>query len=605
MTFFSLAQAIVSTAGTILICAAIALIGFGLYVAYLLPRVRRLLADMAEVNRKLDEFQDDLAFAAGFEEFNAGIREHRLVGHPWREFSDTLVPPLPTDPHPVFRNSHDPSHYFNLASLLEGHVNVRFIAAVPGYMTGLGILGTFIGLVAGIYLASLGMNAADVQKMRDALQPLLSGAALAFWTSIVGLICSLIFSVAEKRAFYRIEQAICRWNDNLDRRLRRVTPEQLGAEQIAEASKQTLQLERFNTDLAVSIAKALNAELAHSFAPRFDQLVQGLGDLKNQQVEFSSELLTTVSRDISKSVAGAAGSEMTAVAQTLNSLVTVLQQTAGSLAQGHREMTVAVESIIEKMQGAFGQSTSQLTDETTRAISQLTTYLDAASGAAASNLRTASQDAAGALTGAAGTLIESLQTASGGAADAMLAAAREAAASFAQSAGAIQTSCAQHERSLEKANTVVRATTEAVGALNGVVAALQQTHGAFHTSVQPLQDAIARLAHTQQTVTGQLEQTRQLASSLTDAGEQMKHTLATMQQVWTNHERRFDELDDSAEKFFGQIREGVDAYTTSIRGFVGELDASFSKSLRELSSVVNELDTTVDGLEQVMRRQAV
>ena len=64
------------------------------------------------------------------------------------------------------------------------------------------------------------MDTSDLQKMRSSLQPLLSGAALAFWTSICGLLCSLAFSIAEKGQFHRIEKALARWNEGLDQRLK-------------------------------------------------------------------------------------------------------------------------------------------------------------------------------------------------------------------------------------------------------------------------------------------------------------------------------------------------------------------------------------------------
>lgn len=603
MSFQPIAQAIVSNTGNVLLCGGIVLIAVALYFAYLLPRTRRTKRELVDAVRRLEDIPDDIALAREFEEFNVFAQDHPLLGHAWREFTETLLPPSEASRPPVFRNSHESSQYFNLETVLEGRLNTRLIGAVPGYMTGLGILGTFIGLVAGIFLASKGMDAGDIQKMRGSLQPLLSGAALAFWTSICGLICSLLFSVGEKRQFHAIEQTINRWNDALDRRLRRVTPEQLVAEQVAEATKQTLQLERFNTDLAVSIAQALDRQLSQSFSPRLDQMVTGIGDLKSHQATFSQDLMTRVSSEISRSVSGAAGTEMAAVAETLRSLVAVLQQSAGALSQGHGEMASAVDSIIQRMQTAFGDSSAHMNQEMGRAIEKMVTYLDAAGGAAAGQLRNASQDAATALSGAADRMTTSFEVASSGAAERLTVAAKDVAALFVQSSGSIQQSFGQYERTLERVQGVLQASGDAQASLRGVVQALQETHGAFRASVLPLQQAINRLGDVEQGMGAQLQNTRDLAQSLTGTAQEMKTSLVTLQQAWASHERRFEDVDRSAEKFFGQIREGVDAYTASIKGFVGQLDAQFAKALGELSSVVNELETTVDGLEQVMRNQ--
>ncbi|TOQ08322.1 hypothetical protein CGH04_20465, partial [Vibrio parahaemolyticus] len=68
---------------------------------------------------------------------------------------------------------------------------MRYFNSVPNKLTGLGILGTFLGLVAGIYLASSGIGSNNIDEAKGALSHLLDGASLAFLTSIAGLITSM------------------------------------------------------------------------------------------------------------------------------------------------------------------------------------------------------------------------------------------------------------------------------------------------------------------------------------------------------------------------------------------------------------------------------
>lgn len=72
------------------------------------------------------------------------------------------------------------------------------VAQIPGTLTGLGILGTFIGLIVGIR----GIGFSSVDAALSSVQTLLAGIQIAFYTSIAGVILSLLFNIT-----YRIS-----WN---------------------------------------------------------------------------------------------------------------------------------------------------------------------------------------------------------------------------------------------------------------------------------------------------------------------------------------------------------------------------------------------------------
>lgn len=65
---------------------------------------------------------------------------------------------------------------------------------VPETLTGLGILGTFVGLIIGIG----GIGFSSVAAAITSLQTLISGIEIAFYTSIVGLILSICFNLTYK-----------------------------------------------------------------------------------------------------------------------------------------------------------------------------------------------------------------------------------------------------------------------------------------------------------------------------------------------------------------------------------------------------------------------
>jgi len=64
-------------------------------------------------------------------------------------------------------------------------------AQIPGTMTGLGILGTFLGLLMGLR----GINFMTVEAALASVETILAGINTAFYTSIAGLILSVFFNV--------------------------------------------------------------------------------------------------------------------------------------------------------------------------------------------------------------------------------------------------------------------------------------------------------------------------------------------------------------------------------------------------------------------------
>lgn len=84
----------------------------------------------------------------------------------------------------------DPEEYIN-EDLLD-RVGMNFFnSAVSGALTGLGILGTFLGLSMGLG----SFNGEDIFTISDNVGPLLSGMKVAFHTSVYGIFFSLIFNV--------------------------------------------------------------------------------------------------------------------------------------------------------------------------------------------------------------------------------------------------------------------------------------------------------------------------------------------------------------------------------------------------------------------------
>lgn len=85
-------------------------------------------------------------------------------------------------------------------NIIHGPGKATLADVIPGLCTSLGILGTFVGL-------SMGLSGLDLMEVTSYIQ-LTSGISLAFYTSIVGIIASMLFNIINRYAIGKTRQAI-------------------------------------------------------------------------------------------------------------------------------------------------------------------------------------------------------------------------------------------------------------------------------------------------------------------------------------------------------------------------------------------------------------
>lgn len=94
----------------------------------------------------------------------------------------------------LVRSQTAPSRYLNMTGLEVSGLRLRFFLSLPNDFVGLGLMFTFLGLVAGLYFATQSMMSADLTQARSALVLLLHAATFKFLTSITGIGLSLVLN---------------------------------------------------------------------------------------------------------------------------------------------------------------------------------------------------------------------------------------------------------------------------------------------------------------------------------------------------------------------------------------------------------------------------
>ena len=91
-------------------------------------------------------------------------------------------------------------------------INMRMLDTASGTLVGLGLLGTFLGLTLGIQ----NFDSSNTENIQNSIQTLLSGMGTAFFTSLVGMSLSLIYTIFDKRWRNKLSRQLFDLTEKLD-----------------------------------------------------------------------------------------------------------------------------------------------------------------------------------------------------------------------------------------------------------------------------------------------------------------------------------------------------------------------------------------------------
>ena len=250
-----------------------------------LKEIKPVISQLSKMIPMLEAQQGELEFRKNFDELNNVFKESSVLGHHWHEFVEgTLLS------ENSVKNTKEAGHYFNRDTVLYGYVNLSFYNSLPNILTGLGILGTFLGLLSGVSQVSI--------KDITTIEALLGGAAVAFSTSIAGLLSSIVFTLILKFFTFKIDALIQKWVTALDRRLEWISPEKVTYQLFMQQIEQSKIMEAFAEKIGLSIREVLNRDRNSQLSV----LKEIRGQLSNHNSDISKEFIEVQTQKIQKAI---------------------------------------------------------------------------------------------------------------------------------------------------------------------------------------------------------------------------------------------------------------------------------------------------------------
>jgi hypothetical protein len=561
---------------TIMAISAVAF-AVSVYLKHILPGEKLLL----NVLGILSKVKSPTDFVREYNEIDTVFKNVSLLKHGWEEFCETLIRPDPQSPIQVFRNTIRPRFYMNVTEV-EHSMRLKRLHFVSNLLVGIGLLLTFIGLVAALTQAgnAIGGGGADLE---GPIKKLLSVAAFKFWTSVSGLGCSIGLRIFYEKQHNKIKGLLEQINAGVERGLQFVTPEYLAIEHLHEAREQSAAMKRFSTDLAVNLAQQIQVGFVSALSPVHESL-KDIGD--------------RITGGIGDAIKGAAGTEMEALSQNLGGIVASLNATRTEMDGMGTTFRTAMTEAAGALKAASGEASSEMSQQLRDVISTLAeesrkqaTMFDESMKKLSSVVDQASEAAGGEINKAAMNLATGMNGVSDGV--------RDSAGAMAERMNHLSTVLQAIE---ERMNSHIKAMDSLTGRVQDTEKAMGATSRHLTDAALPVTQATDRMATTAEQLNLSIQGVRQVITdshqNLTSLSAKMGETQQVLQTAWQSYDKRFAGVDENLAKALEGILSNVKDNIQSMGAFVRDVDQKLGQAVLAFSQNVSELNDTAENFEE-------
>lgn len=513
-------------------------------------------------------------------EFKKVFARDRRLAHLWKEYQDSLhIQREERDGQlavVAIRATTPAELYFNSQFVVDSRLRTEFFKHLPGLFTGIGIIGTFSGLIEGLRQFQVSENAATV---RDSLQSLMHLVGEAFFVSAAAIAAAMVVTLIEKlllASLYRRTEEIAH---DIDARFDSGAGEEY-LSRLVRASEDSASQSKILKDALVKelgelLRELTSAQITASKDAQL-QLVDRLTQTSKEQVDASREdnkaLGATIAESIQQSLQGP------------------LQEIASTVKAASGDQSATAARMLQDVMASFSQRLNDLFGGQISGLSDL-------------NQQTAKsiQDAVGTLQTLVANIEESSRRSTDTMAERMAQAiekmeARQEAMN-AQSAAFIEQIRQLFASSQSETNTKLQATLETIGTqVSGMLATLNDSQAAVFENNRAREQVMAD--RTTSAVNSMSESVEAAIKEIGVASTQMAQNVAVLTQTTSTS---VDKMNAGAEQL-GAASRNFAAAGERVTGVLGQA-ASVTAKLAETSGALTAGASTLQDLLRDYRVQ--
>lgn len=592
-----------------------------------------------------------------FESLSQEMENSDLIKGIWRKYQRTLIS-IPGKDGLEKYSTVESESYFSVAAFTEG-MKGGLWSGLAGTFTGIGILGTFIGLTIGL----AGVDTSSTGALSSSISGLLGGMSTAFVTSIFGIVSAIVFGVWHSQNMKRFGDAVSRFTDALDQVFIRKSVEEILLEELAESRAQRAAMEQLSTDMAISICDhlpdvldQLAEKMDSAMKGNLDTMLAGLSERQDKQTEqlmqISSNTSSLVSGgfdqlgDVLKKGVGQGAEELGNSLKNLSSDIAslaegirdILDRSTKASSEANQKTLDALNEAISKMNETMEGMANKQTEETDKNIQRMTALME--------EMKTTMKDIFDEMAASVKEQRTEIGKIAKDSADqtkenlgAINASVKELMAEIADQMQQMQSMMDTHEKhmqeTLDQMRQAVSSSGNVVNAAGKTVEAAGKTAKVFveaaddvsmklKTAAEPLQNAAEPLQLAAasldsgvqalaQSMTKQQAESKSIADSMQkisddymESSRYVKSALEETRNSWTAYEDRFKGVSGELEKAFAQLDKGMQKYNeVTNEGLIAKLkkfDETISTAVSTLAGVTEEVNDNIADLTDAIKK---
>lgn len=272
------------------------------------------------------------------------------LAHLWREYKKTLYPMTGESNDGIatvrWASTAPGEVIWNSQLAVDQRVNAEFFKHLPGIFTGMGIIGTFFGLIEGLRTFRV---SSDADVVRSSLESLMHSVGEAFWISAIAISLAIFVTLVEKFFLTTMNGKVDAIAANLDRRFQAAVAEKYMEMTANNTEEAATQLKHLKGELLKDLRPLLQ-ELSDKHSQTLERLATGLQDRFIETTQAQIQASQHNSDALGKSLSGAI---TTSLAEPMNDIKTAVQQASG-------DQSASAVKMLQDVMTSFGQKLNDL-----------------------------------------------------------------------------------------------------------------------------------------------------------------------------------------------------------------------------------------------------
>lgn len=544
------------------------------------------------------EADERLQFLKKFESIDKTLCALKVYRHSWKEFKEHLIFPSDSDEIPEVKNSILPEVFFSQDTVVYENINQKHHDAVPGYLTGLGVFGTFLGFIIG--LSSLDTSNIDA----EGIGTLLAGARTAFYTSAIGIATSIMYSIFEKWQVRQLDDLATNFVDNLEKCLKFTTQEQ--QQQIVIDLLKDVRnnsdafINDFISRLEQSFSIMLETHVVANVNSGSANIVNALSSIKDIQENGQKDLLENISNQLTGGLQSTASEAQRSAMEQFGSLQGSFQESMERMLEAQvnsqeanqrllSEVSSSTSGVIENVQASisnlmenFDQQTRSGQEKMGEQLNQIMMQIGEATNRGAESIQNKLNQSAENISSAFDQVSTRFIDANLNLAEKV----EKGGDKYQEGSNRISTSAEVFRSTVGSLQENLTSMREIANNQMNVATSNQNAANSFNTSLKNIEELA-------KTIRSQNEAIGNLTNSLNEERSILHTSTSNLSEQWKQYTDRFAEVDESLERAFKLIREGND-------GFVEQYNALTEKTVKSVGQISNTLSDAIRELEDAL-----